>query len=269
MRAIVVAALVTTGACITPAPYQVTQHGVVAPPRAPTYDGQPLAAAVQLEGHGSLGTEARGEVVASSGAAVTRRNAGVALRKRIGEGDLGLELDADWSRDGRTLGGESSRTTGVPEDAVIGVAVALRRSWVVDGKLRLGVAAAFGGQSHPIRRDTRQTYSHDMSGLLRMAIVPSYRAGDVTFYGSAGFSTEADVPRVFTVVPDSDSSNDPGVVAETTGVAGTLAAGASIRFSERVHLNGQASYVQGIKASYGPQLTVGLAFDLGDAAPPR
>lgn len=251
----------------TPAPYTVTQHGLIAAPRPALYDGQPLATRSRIEGHFSTARVTDLGRVEDSGAAVARHQAGGAIRAAINSSsDIGLEGDAAWSATESTLSGDSSVSTGVPDAAVIDAAVAFRSS-VGEGAMRLGFAVAVGMSSSPIRREGHDGYSRDEAGLFRGSLVPSYRMGNVTLYGSIGGATQSDIKESFTVTPDSTSNNDPGVVVETTQIVLTVAAGASFDLGDRARLTAQVGEVFGHDAKFGPQAMAGLSVDLGGPAP--
>jgi hypothetical protein len=78
----------------------------------------------------------------------------------------------------------------------------------------------------------------------------------------AGIATESDVPALVTVT---DSTQDPGVVAQTTDVTMTLAAGARLDLGSGTHLSARlGDAITGeAKRHYGPQVDVGLGIDLG------
>lgn len=253
----------------TPAPYTVTQHGLIATPRPARFDGQPLPTRSRFEAHGGTArvTDLRGSP--GSGAAVARHHAGAALRTAVNpQTDIGLELDGAWSATSTTLSGDSSISTGVPRAAVMDGALALRTSSAVGERMRLGFAFALGMSSSPIHREgtTAGSYSRDAALLARVAIVPSYRLDGVTLYASLGGATQAEIQETFLVVPDSNSSNDPGVVAEARSLVFTAAAGATFDLGDRVHLNAQLAQAFGADATFGPQMMAGMAIDLGAGA---
>jgi hypothetical protein len=262
-----VLSLFAVAAC-TPAPYTIVQHGLVAAPRPATYDGQPLTTRSRVEGHASTTTVTAASdspAAHDSGAAVARHAAGGAVRTTIKpDTDIGLEVDGSWFGTATTLAGDNSMSTGVPDAAVVDAVVALRTSIAQTPSLRVGVAFALGGSSIPIHRDGTTVYSRDESLIARLAIVPSYRFEHVTVYGSVGGSTQSDIEKYYTVTPTSTNNNDPGVIAEASQLVVTLAAGATIDLGNRAHLNAQIADVLGQEATFGPQVTAGLAFDLGD-----
>src|SRR4051812_931751 len=85
-------------ACTTPAPYVVTQHGLIGAPRPATYDGQPLPTHGRFEGYASTTRVTGLGKLSDSGAAVAQHRAGGAVRHAIAEGaDIGAEVDGSWS----------------------------------------------------------------------------------------------------------------------------------------------------------------------------
>jgi len=257
-------AVVLASACVRPQPYTVTQRGMVAAPRAATLDARPMTGAYRVEGHASTATIQPGADQPESGAAVARNQAGGAVRRRISErSDVGIEVDAAWNATDRTLGGDTAEL--VPHAAAIDTAVALRSAWPLTDRVRLGVALAGGVHSSPIRRDDASP-GRDQSLLFRAAIGPSYQLGAVSLFAAVGMATETDVPGNMVISSNASGTGyaDPGLVAETAGVAATLAAGASVSLGERALLTARLSHVTGTLADYGPQVDVGLAMDVGD-----
>lgn len=255
-------------ACLPLAPSPVTQHGLIAAPRAASFDGQPMHSRTRVEGHFSTAriTELGG--VADSGAAVARHQAGGALRAALTPTtDLGLEGDAAWSATESTLSGDSSMATGVPNAAVIDAAIALRTS-LGTGPMRVGLALALGLSSSPIHRAGQpgDLYSRDEAALARAAVVPSYRFDNITLYASLGGATQSDVKETFTWFPDNESGSDPGVVVETSQFVLTVAAGATVDIGESAHLTAQVGDAIGSETHFGPQLMAGVAIDLGPTA---
>lgn len=253
-------------------PYSFNQRGTVATPRAAHYDGQPLEGSSSLEGHvattvrsaidqpgGAITRQVEGR---ESGAAVARNEAGAALRFRTGaSADVGLEVDGAWGPTARTRQGD---LVDAPDDAVLDVALAVRGSTRTgDGGLRLGWVANLGVHSTPIERDGGGGAQRDEALLFRAAIVPSLRRGAVTLFASLGLASETDVPAVVVVAGGAD---DPGVQAHAVGAAFTAAAGATVDLGRGARLTGRigdAFSGRGAASHYGPQVDVGLAFDLG------
>ena len=266
-RAVLLAFLVLPVVACVPAPYTVTQHGLISAPRAASYDGQPLRTSAQFEAHASTTRVTGLGRTADSGAAVAQHSAGGSLREAINHTtDFGAEVDGAWSATDATLSGDSSVSTGVPVAAVIDAALALRTSVEIDARTRVGFALAMGLSSNPIHREGTGggSYDRDESLLVRAALVPSYKLDQgLTLYASIGGSTQADIKETFVVVPDSTSNNDPGVVSEADQIVLTLAAGATIDVGERTHVMAQLAGALGRDATFGPQLLAGLAFDLG------
>lgn len=269
IRPLLLGCLTVAAACVAD-PYTFRQRGLVAAPRAPIYDGQPLTTAGQVSGYVATTAEPTAQDADRSGAAVARDQAGVVLRRRVGvDASVGLAVDASWRAHATTLAGESTAAVGVPDDAVYGVAVDLRHSVPVSPGFRLGVLAQLGGQSHPIRRDDDRATRRDLSARFQGALVPSWRTGGVTLFAAFGAGTESDVPATVTVTPDGGGDDDPGAVAEATGAFASAGLGATIDLGDRVHLTVQGSQAAGQLATYGRRLDVGLSVDLGDLAPPR
>ncbi len=263
-------ALLPLVACVPLAASPVTQHGLIAAPRAPTYDGQAMPTALRVEGHFSTARIDDLGGVADSGAAVARHQAGGALRAALNATtDFGIESDVAWSASKSTLSGDSSISAGVPEAAVIDAALALRTS-LGTGPLHVGLALALGLSSSPIHRSGQPDgiYSRDEAALVRAAVVPSYRFDNITLYASIGGATQSDVKETFTWYPDNASGSDPGVIVETSQFVLTAAAGATVDLGDRAHLTAQIGDALGRDAHFGPQLMGVIAMDLG-AAPPR
>lgn len=252
--------------CYTPAPYAVTQHGLIGAPRPASYDGQPITGSTVIEGHASRTRIDVRTLSPQSGAAVAQMSAGGALRTAVNPTtDLGIEVDAGWSATSTTLAGADSESRFVPRDGVIDAAIALRSSWPVSEGFRIGGALALGAESSPIQRFGAGRV-RDESFLMRAALVPSYRTHGVTVFASFGIATEADVPEQFVVVPSDTASNDPGAVADVKSVVGTGAVGVTLDLGDRVHLTTQISEAAGGTVTYGPQLTAGLTLELGTLA---
>ncbi len=266
LRFTVLAAAVAALAGSTTDSYTFNQRGTVAAPRAALHDGQPLSQKVRIEGHGSSTIHSAiddradgGPDTGGSAAAVTQKQVGGAIRFRSGENvDFGVEIDGAWSPTASTRDGA---TVAAPENAVVDVAFAVRGSTRPNGNgVRLGWVANLGGSSSPIVRDNSGYVSRDEAFLFRAALVPSFRTGIVTLFGSFGISTEADVPRTVYVDGNED---DPGVQANTTGGAFTVAAGASIDLGNGARLTGRVGDALNSEGNYGGQVDVGLAFDVG------
>jgi hypothetical protein len=245
--------------------YQFNQRGTVATPRAALHDGQPLERGVRLEGHMTTTTSSAVEAnadsrpIGSSGAAVAKNQAGGAVRFKGGElVDFGLEVDSSWSPTTATR--EGARIA-APEDAVIGVALARRGTThqTTDG-MRLGWVVNLGTESSPVYRNNGGYVSRDESVLFRAALVPSIKRGMVTFFGSLGLATESDVPESVYVAGNQD---DPGVQVDTTGAVFAVAAGASVDLGNGAKLTARVGDAFADEHHYGPQVDVGLSFDLG------
>ncbi|MBE7450667.1 MAG: hypothetical protein HS111_17750 [Kofleriaceae bacterium] len=251
--------------------YTFDQEGTVAAPRAASHDGQPLDDDFRIEGHAATttsstidraGVSARPGERADSGAAVARNQAGLALRRKAGEHvDVGLEVDGAW---GPTRTTRDGAPVDAPDEPVLDVALAVRASTPLGdgGSFRIGWAINAGAHQAPIRRDAGST-RRDAAFLFRAAMVPSLRRGVVTLFGSFGVATETDVPASVFV---SDRQDDPGVVHDTVGVALTVAAGAAVELGSGARVTarvGDALSRRIDAGHYGPQVDVGLAFDLG------
>lgn len=250
--------------------YTFRQRGTVTAPRAASYDGQPMERKTRIEGHfgGGLGDdfEQKGTVLqaGASAATVARKTAGGALRFRAGErSDVGVEVDSSWSPTSTTREGIR---LGAPGEAVVDVAFAARTSTRLSetSPLRIGFVANLGAHSNPIARldSFSDGTRRDTTLLFRAAMVPSVKQGPVTFFGSLGLATESDVPADVFVA---GSEDDPGAVADTTGAAFTLAAGATVELGQGAHLSARLSdaFTSMENTHYGPQVDVALSFDVG------
>lgn len=244
----------------------VRQRGTVAAPRAAIHDGQPLAGPVRIEGHvGAIAgadEPLSGSPTGGSAAAIAGKQAGGALRLRVREvADLGVELDTSWAPSSTTRDGAR---IAAPDEHVLEWALAFRSAPLVSGdeNLRVGFVANVGGHRAPIVRgdDPRGEVAHDTALLFRAAVVPSIRRGAVTVFGSFGLASESEVASsVF--LP----SGDPDVVAETSGFAMTLAAGARVELGGGGFATARVSdaFTDEANMHYGPQVDVGIGFDLG------
>lgn len=244
-------------------PYTFSQRGTVATPRAAIHDGQPMDRSVRLEGHMTTtlasSIEDEGRPVGQSGAAVAQNQAGGAVRFKAGElVDFGVEIDSAWSPTAATR--EGARIA-APDDAVVGVAFAVRGATNASNEgMRLGWVVNMGGESSPIFRANEGYVSRDEAFLFRAALVPSIKRGAVTLFGSLGLSSESDVEAEVYV---DGSEEDPGVQASATGGVFAVAAGASVDLGSGAHLSARIGDALGNESNYGPQVDVGLAFDLG------
>ena len=269
MRIILLAAAVAALAGSASSSHSFEQRGTVATPRAASGDGQPLAAPYRVELHGGATAEStiaderadRSAASDGSAAAVTRKQMGAAVRARISKSaDLGIEVDRSWSPTKTTPAGAAIDG---PDDAVIDVALGLRASTRLSDGARLGFAMDLGFSSVPITRNDAAEAARAEALLARMAVIPSLRRGVVTWFGSVGFATESEVPSS---VIWTDPDPEPDVQASASGLALTIAAGATIdvgggaRLTARV---GDAVSKTAAAGHYGPQVDVGLAFDLG------
>lgn len=248
--------------------YQFRQRGTVAAPRAAIHDGQPMAGPVRIEGHAGVIAGADQPVVdgpaTESAAAIAGKQAGGALRVRIKEvADLGVEVDTAWSPSSTTRDGVR---ISAPDDHVIDYALAFRSSPLVsaDNNLRLGLVANLGGHSVPIVRGDSPLgpVQRDHALLFRAALVPSIRRGAVTVFGSFGLATDTDVAATVFVAGD---DGDPGVVAESSGIAVTAAVGARVELGGGGFATARLSdaFTDEANEHYGPQVDVGVGFDLG------
>lgn len=243
--------------------YTFTQQGTVATPRTALHDGQPLDQSVRVEGHMTTTTSSAVENAAprrdgGSAAAVARNQAGGALRFKASElVDVGVEIDSAWSP---TSVSRDGVPVAAPDEPVVGVAFAVRGSThpTAEG-LRLGWALNLGGESSPIDR-SGGNLSRDEAFLFRAALVPSIKRGAVTFFGSFGLASESDVPSSVYVGGNED---DPGVQANATGAVFAAAAGATVDLGSGAHLSARIGDAFADDHHYGPQVDVGLAFDLG------
>ncbi|HVV85993.1 MAG TPA: hypothetical protein VHE35_23195 [Kofleriaceae bacterium] len=249
------------------------QRGTVATPRAPIDDGQPMAGRARLEVHGAStpsspldgasGARVAGTGLPDSAATVARDQAGGSLRVHGPGADLVFAVDGAWSPTATSL----SRTpVDGPDRPVVDVTTGLRVSGALGDKLRLGVAIDVGATSVPIHRDQPDEASRDLAFLGRVALVPSLREGDVVLFGSAGISTEAEVPPAITY----DSlDGDPGAQADTSGPAFVLGAGATVEAGSGTRLTARVDDAwsrQIATGHYGLQADLGLSIDLGQRA---
>jgi hypothetical protein len=251
--------------------YSFRQRGTVPQPRAALYDGQPMDQKVRVEGHlgGTLAedfeqTDGTQLPSGASGAAVARKTAGGAVRFRAGErSDVGVELDRSWSPSSTTREGVR---VGVADDAVHDIAFTARTSTKVSetSPWRLGFVANLGAHINPISRldSSAGETRNDTTLLFRAAMVPSMRRGPVTLYSSFGIASESDIPADVYVA---GSEDDPGAVADTSGAAFTLAAGATVDVGNGARLGARISdaFTSMENTHYGPQVDVSLSVDLG------
>ncbi len=254
------------------------QRGTVEAPRAIRYDGQPLATSTRLEVHGGTtpvsALEARDggrSTTTSNAAAVTRHDVGASARFRVGpNADLGVEVDGAWSPTSVRVDGVPVAAPGGPVVSTIGT---LRASVPLNERVRLGVGFDLGGTSVPIHRlhetvgeselRSPPATSRDWALVARAALVPSYQRGALTLFGSVGLSTETEVPPL---VVWNSLDGDPGVQAGVAGPAITVAAGATLETAPGVRLTARIAdaYSERVATDhYGPQVDVGLAFDVG------
>ena len=242
------------------------QQGTTATPRAPYDDGQAATGAARVEVHAgttivsAVDTDRpAGARVDGNAAAVTLHRAGGSARVHLAERvDLQLEGESAW---GPTASTPTGASISAPDAAAISATAGLRIANPIDDRWGLGVAIDLGGTSVPIRR-TDRGHSRNVAPLGRIALVPSLRQGDVTFFGVAGASTEVAVPPE--VIYDS-VDGDPGVQADASGVALTLAAGATVDLHGGTKLTarvGDAWSARPHAGHYGPQVDVGLSFAL-------
>jgi hypothetical protein len=267
LRISLLAAALATLAASSSDSYQFQQRGTVPAPRAALHDGQPLTQPVRLEGHaGAIVSGREGAVSpgAGQGAAVAGKQAGGAMRVRVNHVvDLGVEVDTSWSPAATTRDG---LPIDAPDDHVLDLALAFRTSSKLDerGDTRVGVVFNLGGHSVPVIRDDgfNDSAQRDTALLVRAAVVPSMRRGPVTFFGSLGLASETDVPGDVWV---DDGGEDPGVVADSIGACVTLAAGATVDVGGGARVTARIgdAFTSEANEHYGPQVDLGLAFDLG------
>lgn len=268
LRLLVLTGITLTTACVAD-PYTFRQRGLVASPRAPLYDGQPMTTKVQAAGYvATTAAPTSTGMNSDSGAAVARDQAGAVVRAAVSpNASVGFAVDASWRAHATTLADEPTAAAGVPDDAVYGAAFELRHAVPLQPGFRLGVLAQLGAQSHPIRRDGASATRRDLSLDIQGALVPSWHRGGVTLFGALGAGTESDVPAQVTVTPDGGGDDDPGAVAEMSGAFVSAGVGVTIDLGDRAHLTAQGSQAFGQLAEYGRRLDVGLTFDLGDPVP--
>ncbi len=246
------------------------QEGTSAAPRAPIADGQPLETKARIQVHGGTvvgstiepGAGERVDPDASNQQAVSRRHAGAALQVRGGGGlDFQFDVDGAWSPTATTVSGGA---IDAPDAAVVSVTTGARLASPISDDVRLGVAIDIGGTSMPIRRSDSGDVERAVAFVGRMALVPSYRSGIVTVFGTAGLTTETEVPP--TVTWDELEESDPGVTAGVSGMAMVVGAGATVDAGNGARITARigdtfSDHVRG--GRYGTQVDVGLSFDLG------
>lgn len=261
----VLAVTAPAAACVTEA-YTVTQAGTVPAPRAMAYDGQPLDRDLRIEGRASTALTATegGPDAAESGNFVARHHAGLAVRKRLGHGatDVGFELDTAFIGDSDPLqAGLGPRPDGSgPWSFTANVRHAVRLS----DTMRLGVGLQLGLVDAPVRVAAAET-ERDSAALFAFALVPSWRRGPVTAFGSVTFASEVDVPRQVLANDDWDT---PEVHAD--GAAVVVAVGTTYTFADGLRLTARLAQPTGSDAArYGAQADLTIGFDFGAPAGAR
>lgn len=275
-------ALVSVTACGS---HTVHQRGTVTAPRVAHDDGQPMRTPYRLEVHG--GTFAADPTPSFTGAAlrsaedggqeaVARHQAGGSVRARISDtADVVVEAEGAWSPRDTTVEGAP---IAAPERPVMSLTTGLRMPKQVTEGLSIGLAFDLGVSLVPIQREIETettsgwdvprpitTHSSDLvtdpALLARATVVPSYRAGRVTVFGAVGVASETVVPGVVTT----DGGDGPGAEAGIGGAAVVAAAGATVELGEGGRLMarvGDAFSMRAAGGNYGPQVDVGLSFDL-------
>jgi hypothetical protein len=187
------------------------------------------------------------------------------VRGGRGNTDAGLELDLAWVKGSQAI--QSGLGPRPDADAAIGVNFALRHSFVLGDDFRLGVGTTFGFASVPVRVGNNTNSERDEAGQFALALVPSWRRGNLTAFGGITLATEIDVPGALIV---DDSFDAPEVYGK--GGAWVFSAGATMSFESGLRLTGQlARPLGGEIADYGTELDLLVGFDFGAraaAAPP-
>jgi len=263
------------------------QRGTIEGPRAARYDGQPLPTQARLEAHGgtmiapAMDQDGASTQAPASIAAVTRKQVGASARFRANaRTDLGFEVDGSWDP---TVHDVDGHVVDAPHETAVTVVATLRTAVRVDEHATIGFALDVGGSSTPIYRaneqvtfnddytflqpgETQPPIGRDIAPVARLNVVPSYKVGALTVFGSLGASTVTGVPPIIRWVDDGGSDDDPGVQTSVDGVALTAAAGISFEANQRTHMTARisdAASPQVAAGHYGPQVDVGLSFDLG------
>jgi hypothetical protein len=255
------ASLLLPGALVAAACMQtrtVEQVGTVPALRAMPYDGQPVERGARLEGRSTtvVTDVSAGPEGDNSAIYVARHHASLAVRGGYRGLDTGFELDLAWVRGARPI----HPGLGPPPDAdvAIGVSFPVRYSVSLAEELRLGVGVTMGVVSVPIRYSGRT--ERDEAGTFALALVPSWRAGNLVLFGGLAFASEIDVPGRLVV----DSSFDvPEARAAGGGVV--LSAGATAVFASGLRLTGQVARPTTTRiADHGVQVDLLLGFELGE-----
>jgi len=262
----VVGLVVVLGAAgCSPTPYTVTQVGVVPAVRPMAYDGQPLDG-TRIEGRSTTvltDVDAEDEG-GNSGLYVARHHSSVAIRGGRYNTDVGLELDAAWVKGSQPISpGLGPRPGG---DAAIGIQFAARHSFPIDEQFRVGAGMTVGWVNVPIRVGNNANSERDEAAQWALAVVPSWRTGNLTLFAGAALALEVDVPGALVV---DDSFDAPE--AHSAGGVFVLSAGGTMSFDSGLRLTGQlARPVGGQIADYGAQLDLMIGFDFGarGSAPP-
>ncbi len=262
LRAAVLALLSTTG-CLYSS-HQAGQVGLVPPPRATMYDGQPMTKSLRLEGRATTSVTPTDRISGSDAnqhsAYVARDVLGGGVFKAFGATELGLSVDRARSRAATPMTTDVA-TERAPSSGADTYTFSLRRAVLLQDGWSLGLAGDLGWTSVPIRRSDGATTS-DSAPLLRAAIVPSYRAGALTVFASLQVTNDIDVPATITVDPDTDAkvSADGGALIPT--------AGASVRIGDFA-LRTQLSKPLNTAVDHGAQLELALAYQFGEPVDPQ
>ena len=243
--------------------YRQRQVGLVPPPRPATYDGQPMAGVVRVEGHASRVVTPLEPASAPTGSStyVARDTIGGGLFVRAGETELGMSVDAARSRSAVPVGPMVQDP--VPEGPAYSVVFALRRAIRASESVSVGLAGEFGLVGVPIRLGDGGRSSSDSAGIYRVAIVPSWRAGALALFGGMHLTNDFEVPSEITIDPDHSSE------ASASGAVFIASAGASVRIGDGLKLSTQIAKPFTSTVEHGVQLDVVLGFELGAPAAPR
>lgn len=264
MHPIALALVVLVTAC----QYSTSQRqvGLVPPPRATMYDGQPIPKQTRIEGRATTVVMARdlGDS-ADHSAFVARDVFGGGVFTMVGGTELGASVDSIRTRS------SSPMTTQVvnaraPVDNGYALALALRRSMLLEDGWAIGFAGELGWTEVPIVREDGLSTS-DTAALYRLGIVPSYRRGAVTVFASLQLTNDTIVPGMVDV--------DFGTKADASARSAVLipTVGAAVRVGEDVRLMAQLAQPFNTTQPYnstvdhGMQLEVSLGYELGDRTP--
>ena len=264
MQPTLVLAVLVMGAGCTSSSQTVRQNGLVPRPRADTYDGQPLAHAIQLEGHADTTvTAAANGHDPASGASVARSELGGAARFAIGrDADLGVLFEEALTSGATTTNAENVVAPSSHDSMGFGFAV--RDSMPLGGATehdgwRLGLAGSLT-LWRVARREEGGEQLVNGAPVFSASLVPSKRVGNVVLFGSLTLTNQISVPVSF-VSSNDGRATDPAVAG---GACGLLGFGARIDVGDGVGLLVQA--VESIGAPGQNVPMVGAAVTIGVGA---